>query len=198
MVLRQIPNDKLTPEQLGLTDAIIQCVMRPRGLFLVTGPTGSGKSTTLASLINYLNETVDHHIITIEDPIEFYHEHKKSTINQREIRWILLLFLMRFDERCDRIRMILVKCETWKPLRPPLLRPKPDTWCLVRCIPIVLKERSTVLSMRSRKSAGPNSNSIIHFDYWRTGPNTVTSNRWRTRCSLRDTTGDTGDRQLNS
>ena len=59
--------------------------MRPRGLFLVTGPTGSGKSTTLASLINYLNETVDHHIITIEDPIEFYHDHKKSTINQREI-----------------------------------------------------------------------------------------------------------------
>lgn len=85
MVLRQIPNDKLTPEQLGLTDEIIQCVMRPRGLFLVTGPTGSGKSTTLASLINYLNETVDHHIITIEDPIEFYHDHKKSTINQREI-----------------------------------------------------------------------------------------------------------------
>ena len=85
MVQRQIPNDKLTPEQLGLTDAIIQCVMRPRGLFLVTGPTGSGKSTTLASLINYLNETVDHHIITIEDPIEFYHDHKKSTINQREI-----------------------------------------------------------------------------------------------------------------
>ena len=85
MVLRQIPNDKLTPEQLGLTDAIIQCVNRPRGLFLVTGPTGSGKSTTLASLVNYLNETVDHHIITIEDPIEFYHEHIKSTVNQREI-----------------------------------------------------------------------------------------------------------------
>ena len=59
--------------------------MRPRGLFLVTGPTGSGKSTTLASLINYLNETVDHHIITIEDPIEFYHYHKKSTVNQREV-----------------------------------------------------------------------------------------------------------------
>jgi twitching motility protein PilT len=59
--------------------------MRPRGLFLVTGPTGSGKSTTLASLVNFLNETVDHHIITIEDPIEFYHYHKKSTVNQREI-----------------------------------------------------------------------------------------------------------------
>jgi len=60
-------------------------IMRPRGLFLVTGPTGSGKSTTLASLVNYLNETCDHHIITIEDPIEFYHDHIKSTINQREV-----------------------------------------------------------------------------------------------------------------
>ena len=85
MVLRQIPNDKLTPEQLGLSDAIIQCVNRPRGLFLVTGPTGSGKSTTLASLVNYLNETVDHHIITIEDPIEYLHAHKGCVVNQREI-----------------------------------------------------------------------------------------------------------------
>jgi twitching motility protein PilT len=85
MVLRQIPNDKLTPEQLGLSAAVIEMVQRPRGLVLVTGPTGSGKSTTLASLINYLNEEHDHHIITIEDPIEFYHEHKKSTINQREV-----------------------------------------------------------------------------------------------------------------
>ena len=85
MVLRKIPNDKLSPQQLGLPEVCIKLVMRPRGLFLVTGPTGSGKSTTLASLINYINETVDHHIITIEDPIEFYHEHKKSTINQREV-----------------------------------------------------------------------------------------------------------------
>ncbi|MCP4888288.1 type IV pilus twitching motility protein PilT [Rubripirellula sp.] len=85
MVLRQIPNDKLTPEQLGLPDAVVKLVHRPRGLFLVTGPTGSGKSTTLASLINLLNETVDHHIITIEDPIEFYHDHIESTINQREV-----------------------------------------------------------------------------------------------------------------
>jgi twitching motility protein PilT len=85
MVLRQIPNSMLTPQQLGLPDVCIKLVMRPRGLFLVTGPTGSGKSTTLASLVNYINENVDHHIITIEDPIEFYHYHKKSTINQREI-----------------------------------------------------------------------------------------------------------------
>ena len=85
MVLRQIPNDMLTPEQLGLPQVLSKLVMRPRGLLLVTGPTGSGKSTTLASLINFLNENVDHHIITIEDPIEFYHYHKKSTINQREV-----------------------------------------------------------------------------------------------------------------
>ncbi|MEX0824916.1 MAG: type IV pilus twitching motility protein PilT [Pirellulaceae bacterium] len=85
MVLRQIPNEKLTPEQLGLSESVVKLINRPRGLFLVTGPTGSGKSTTLASLVNLLNETVDHHIITIEDPIEFYHEHKRSTINQREV-----------------------------------------------------------------------------------------------------------------
>ena len=85
MVLRQIPTDKLTPEQLGLPECVVKLVMRPRGLFLVTGPTGSGKSTTLASLVHYINENVDHHIITIEDPIEFYHEHIKSTINQREV-----------------------------------------------------------------------------------------------------------------
>ncbi|MCA9192226.1 MAG: type IV pilus twitching motility protein PilT [Planctomycetales bacterium] len=85
MVLRQIPNDKLTPEQLGLNQAVIDMVQRPRGLILVTGPTGSGKSTTLASLVNFLNEVHDHHIITIEDPIEFYHDHIRSTINQREV-----------------------------------------------------------------------------------------------------------------
>jgi len=85
MVLRQIPNKMLTPEQLGVPDVCKKMVCRPRGLFLVTGPTGSGKSTTLASLINFINETHDHHIITIEDPIEFYHQSKKSTVNQREI-----------------------------------------------------------------------------------------------------------------
>ncbi len=85
MVLRQIPNKLLTLEQLGLPPVVSKLCMRPRGLFLVTGPTGSGKSTSLASMINMINETVDHHIITIEDPIEFYHYHKKSSINQREV-----------------------------------------------------------------------------------------------------------------
>lgn len=85
MVLRQIPNKMLTFEQLGLPPAVEKLVNRPRGLCLVTGPTGSGKSTTLASMINYINEAMDHHIITIEDPIEFYHFNKKATVNQREV-----------------------------------------------------------------------------------------------------------------
>ncbi len=85
MVLRQIPNKLLTPEQLGVPEVCKKLVTRPRGLFLVTGPTGSGKSTSLAGLIDYINNNFDHHIITIEDPIEFYHYSKKSTVNQREI-----------------------------------------------------------------------------------------------------------------
>jgi twitching motility protein PilT len=85
MVLRQIPNKLLTPEQLGVPEVCKKLVTRPRGLFLVTGPTGSGKSTTLAALIDFINKNYDHHIITIEDPIEFYHHSQKSTVNQREI-----------------------------------------------------------------------------------------------------------------
>ncbi len=85
MVLRQIPVDLMSMEQLAVPTIFKDMIMRPRGLILVTGPTGSGKSTSLAAMIDYLNDTVDHHIITIEDPIEFYHNHKKSTINQREV-----------------------------------------------------------------------------------------------------------------
>jgi twitching motility protein PilT len=85
MVLRQIPNRLLTFEQLGLPAMVQKLILRPRGLFLVTGPTGSGKSTSLATMIDHINQNVDHHIVTIEDPIEFYHYHKKSTVNQREV-----------------------------------------------------------------------------------------------------------------
>ena len=83
MVLRQIPIDKLTPEQLGIPDSVMKLCLRPRGLVLVTGPTGSGKTTTLASLIDSVNTTHDHHIITIEDPIEFYHEIGRASCRER-------------------------------------------------------------------------------------------------------------------
>ncbi|MGE3806880.1 MAG: type IV pilus twitching motility protein PilT, partial [Gemmataceae bacterium] len=85
MVLRRIPSQFLTFEQIGMPEAIRRLIVRPRGLLLVTGPTGSGKTTSLASMINFLNENYDRHIITMEDPIEYYHTHKKSTVNQREI-----------------------------------------------------------------------------------------------------------------
>ncbi len=84
-VLRQIPNTLLTMEQIGLPMHVKDMLFRPRGLILVTGPTGSGKSTTLASMINIINEEMAHHIITVEDPIEFYHANKRSMVIQREI-----------------------------------------------------------------------------------------------------------------
>jgi twitching motility protein PilT len=85
MVLRRIPSQFLSFEQIGMPEAIKRLITRPRGLLLVTGPTGSGKTTSLASMINFLNENYDRHIITLEDPIEYYHKHKKCTVNQREM-----------------------------------------------------------------------------------------------------------------
>ena len=85
MVMRRIPSQFLTFEQIGMPDAVKRLITRPRGLLLVTGPTGSGKTTSLASMVNFINENYDRHIITMEDPIEYYHTHKKCTVNQREI-----------------------------------------------------------------------------------------------------------------
>jgi len=85
LVLRQISNTLLSLEQIGLPPAVKTLLTRPRGMFLVTGPTGSGKSTTLAACVDFINAELDSHIVTIEDPIEFYHHHKKSIITQREI-----------------------------------------------------------------------------------------------------------------
>ena len=82
---RQIPYKILTFEELGLPPIVEELTRIPRGLVLVTGPTGSGKSTTLASMINSINESRHEHIITIEDPIEFLHPHKKCVVNQREV-----------------------------------------------------------------------------------------------------------------
>jgi twitching motility protein PilT len=85
IVCRLIPNKLLTFDQIGLPEMVRELIRRPRGMFLVTGPTGSGKTTSLATMIDYINMSFEKHIITMEDPIEYYHYHKKSIVNQREV-----------------------------------------------------------------------------------------------------------------
>lgn len=85
MTIRLIPSEIPAMEKLGLPEVSEQFANKPQGLLLVTGPTGSGKSTTLAAIIDYINRTMNKHIITLEDPIEFVHSHKSSVVNQREI-----------------------------------------------------------------------------------------------------------------
>jgi len=84
-VLRLIPNEKLNLDDIGISDIIKRLLFKPRGLILLTGPTGSGKSTTLAAMIDYINRNQQCNIITVEDPIEYRHDHKKSIIIQREV-----------------------------------------------------------------------------------------------------------------
>ena len=187
MVLRQIPNDKLTPEQLGLPESVVKMVHRPRGLFLVTGPTGSGKSTTLASLINLLNETIDHHIITIEDPIEFYHDHIESTINQREVG----VDVPSFSEAIRRARadpdVILVgelrDLETIEAA----ISAAETGHVVFGTLHTNSCPRNSESNHRCfpRKLAGPNSNTISQYSDWRGSSDAVAENRWRSLRLLR-------------
>src|SRR5689334_13668977 len=85
IVIRQIPINIKTFKDLGLPPVIAKMCERPRGLVLVTGPTGSGKSTTLAAMIDKLNKEMKGHILTVEEPIEFIHQHQQSIVNQREV-----------------------------------------------------------------------------------------------------------------
>jgi twitching motility protein PilT len=85
IALRLIPNKLLSFEDIGLPTICKELVRRPRGLFIVTGPTGSGKTTSLATMVDFVNTNLDRHIVTVEDPIEYYHYHKTSIVNQREV-----------------------------------------------------------------------------------------------------------------
>lgn len=85
LALRMIPREIPSPDELGIPQVVRDLALKHQGMILVTGPTGSGKSTTLASLVNLINETRGCHIVTIEDPIEYVHEHKRAAVNQREV-----------------------------------------------------------------------------------------------------------------
>ena len=85
MVVRMLPEHLLTLDEIGISPAVRSLLDMPRGLILLTGPTGCGKTTTLASMINSINENSSRHILTIEDPIEYLHQHKQGIINQREL-----------------------------------------------------------------------------------------------------------------
>ena len=85
MALRLIPRKLMTLEEIGFPPVVRELIRQPRGLILVTGPTGSGKTSTLASMLDVINSLTDSHIVTIEDPIEYFHDHKVGLVNQREI-----------------------------------------------------------------------------------------------------------------
>lgn len=105
LAFRVIPREIPSMESLGIPGTLKKLIQNPHGLFLVTGPTGSGKSTSLASMIDYMNQTMNRHIITLEDPIEYLHAHKKSIIVQREIGFDTYLLRMGCAPVCDRTQM---------------------------------------------------------------------------------------------
>ena len=148
LVLRRIPERVPHFEQLGLPPVIEQLIKRPRGLILVTGPTGSGKTTSLASMINFINNTMDRHIITIEDPIEYFHKHNKSLVNQREIGIDVPDFpeaIRRAPANGPRHHPGRRNARTWRRFRRRSPPPRPVTSFSARYTPIRPKARSTAI-----------------------------------------------------
>ncbi len=144
---RILPTRILTAEQLGLPDAVIKFANLTKGLVVMTGPPGSGKSTTQAALLDHVNRTKRRHIITIEDPIEYVHENKLSLINQREIR----RHTRSFDSALrSALREVRIPTSSWwgkcaisrqSPWRSPL--PRPGNSCSGPSIPRRPRRQST-------------------------------------------------------
>ena len=152
-VFRVIPSKILTAEQLGLSPAILNLCKLHKGLVLVTGPTGSGKSTTLCAMIDHVNSTRNDHIITIEDPIEFVHENKSCAINQREVHnHTDVVQGARCARRCARIPTSSwsASCAISRRWRSRSRRRKPATSCSARCTRRPRRRRSIASSISFR------------------------------------------------
>ena len=138
LALRMIPYTMLTFEQLGLVERMmVPLLTRPRGIILTTGPTGSGKSTTLASMINWINENRAVHIVTIEEPIEYYHPNKRCLINQREVGVDVITFAEAVvrNMRSDPDVILSARCATSRRCARRCRRRRPATLCSRRCTP---------------------------------------------------------------
>jgi twitching motility protein PilT len=139
IAFRLLPLEIPNFDMLGLPEAVHRLLERRQGLILVTGPTGSGKSTTQAAMIDLLNTTRPYHIITIEDPIEYVHKHKLSIVDQRQVGDDTPSFAegLRGAFREERLRRRLPS-------------PRPDIWCWRRCTPMTPARRSTASSTATR------------------------------------------------
>lgn len=136
-VFRTIPSEVLTLEDIQAPDIFKELSDKPRGLVLVTGPTGSGKSTTLAAMVDYINQNKHHHILTIEDPIEFVHQNKQSLINQREVHRDTKSFnnALRSALREDPDVILVGEMRDLETIRLAMTAAETGIWCLGPCTP---------------------------------------------------------------
>ena len=150
-VFRVIPAKVATVEEMGITPEVQALCFLTKGLVLVTGPTGSGKSTTLGALIDLINRLRDDHVVTIEDPIEFVHKNKRCVITQRQVGLHTASFksALRAALREDLTSFSSASFATWRPCRSRSKRRKPGISCSERCTPPQPSERSIASSTSS-------------------------------------------------